>query len=171
MTTTVRIRAADGADDAVLADITARAYLDGGHLRGDTDPYLEDLRDVTVRREQATMLVAEIHGAVVGSVTIAGPDSPLAEYGRPDEQEIRMLSVDPVAGGRGVGSALLQAAIEHARAAGAHRVVLHTLDSMTGAHRLYERVGFVREPDLDDEPVPGVVLRAYGLSVAGAGAV
>lgn len=165
MTTTVRIRPAVQADDAVLADITARAYLDGGHLLDDTDPYLADLRDVAVRREQADVLVAEIDGGVVGSVTVAGPDSLLAEYGRDGEQEIRMLSVDPSAGGRGVGSALLQAALDRARAAGADRSVLHTLESMKAAHQLYERAGFVREPDLDDQPLPGLWLRAYGLAV------
>lgn len=164
MTTAVRIRPAQPTDDAVLADITARAYLDGGHLPDDSDPYLDDLRDVAVRREQASVLVAEIDGTVVGSVTVAGPGSPLAEYGRPGEQEIRMLSVDPAAAGRGVGSALLQAALDHGRAAGADRIVLHTLDSMKAAHRLYERVGFVREPELDDEPVPGVLLRAYAMT-------
>lgn len=75
-----------------------------------------------------------------------------------------MLSVDPAAAGRGVGSALLQAALDHARAAGADRIVLHTLDSMKAAHQLYERAGFVREPELDDQPLPGMWLRAYGLS-------
>lgn len=157
------IRPADPADDDRLAEITAAAYLQGGHLSGADDPYLDKLRNVALRREQAAVLVAEIDGVAAGSVTVAGQHSALAEYVRPGEVEIRMLSVDPAVTGKGVGSALLAAAIEQARTGGADRIVLHTLDSMTTAHRLYDRVGFVREPELDDEILPGLWLRAYAL--------
>ena len=34
---------------------------------------------------------------------------------------------------------------------------------MTVAHRVYERLGFVRAPERDWEPVPGVHLIAYHL--------
>ncbi|MGI8414773.1 MAG: GNAT family N-acetyltransferase [Nakamurella sp.] len=166
----VTIRPAVPADDAALSEITARAYLLGGHLRGADDSYLPELRDVAGRREQAAVLVGEIGGVPRGSVTIAEPGSALGEYVRPGEIEIRMLTVDPAVGGRGVGSALLAAAIEHGRTGGVRRVVLHTLDSMTTAHRMYERSGFVREPEHDDEPLPGVMLRAYALALTdGAG--
>lgn len=157
------IRLAVPADDDRLAEITAAAYLQGGHLRGADDPYLDNLRDVALRRAQATVMVAEIDGAAAGSVTVADQHSALAEYVRPGEAEIRMLSVDPTVTGRGVGSALLAAAIERARNGGADRIVLHTLDSMTTAHRMYDRAGFVREPEFDDEILPGLWLRAYAL--------
>jgi ribosomal protein S18 acetylase RimI-like enzyme len=155
------IRPAGPADDDRLAEITAAAYLQGGHLRGEDDPYLDQLRNVALRREQATVLIAEINGAAAGSVTVADQHSALAEYVRPGEAEIRMLSVDPAVTGRGVGSALLAAAIERASTSGADRIVLHTLDSMTTAHRMYDRAGFVREPEFDDEILPGLWLRAY----------
>lgn len=161
----VTVRPAVPADDAALSEITARAYLLGGHLPSNDHPYLQELQDATGRREQAAVLVGEMDGVPRGSVTIAEPGSALAEYVRQREIEIRMLTVDPAAGGRGVGSALLAAAIEHGRAGGVRRIVLHTLDSMTTAHRLYERSGFVREPEHDDEPLPGVMLRAYALAL------
>ena len=34
---------------------------------------------------------------------------------------------------------------------------------MTAAHRLYERLGFVRTPTFDWSPVPGLLLRTYAL--------
>lgn len=160
----LRIRPAAAVDDPMLADITARAYLDGGHLDGPDNEYLASLRDVQLRREGAVLLVAELDGTVVGSITVSLPGSALAEYGKPDEAEIRMLAVDPAAAGRGIGSALLAAALDRVATEGMRRVVLHTLDSMTTAHRLYGRFGFVAEPGLDDEIRPGLWLRAYGLT-------
>jgi hypothetical protein len=37
---------------------------------------------------------------------------------------------------------------------------------MTAAHRLYTRLGFVRLPTRDWEPVPGISLRAFGLALS-----
>ena len=36
-------------------------------------------------------------------------------------------------------------------------------EEMTAAHRLYERLGFVRTPSFDWYPVPGLFLRTYAL--------
>jgi len=36
---------------------------------------------------------------------------------------------------------------------------------MLAAHRLYRRLGFVRVPERDWEPVPGVVLWAFGIEL------
>jgi hypothetical protein len=41
---------------------------------------------------------------------------------------------------------------------------------MTAAHRLYESLGFVRDPARDWAPVPGVDLLAYRLDVLREGA-
>lgn len=136
----------------------------GGHLEHGYD-YLPTLRDTATRRQQAILLVAEIDGAPVGSVTVTAPAGALSEYARNDEWEIRMLAVDPTAAGRGIGSALLMRAIERSRSAGARRIVLHTADSMTTAHRIYRRFGFTREPDRDDEVLPGLLLRAFALDL------
>ena len=47
---------------------------------------------------------------------------------------------------------------------GARAVVLSSLHEMAGAHRVYERLGFVRAPDRDWSPLPGVDLIAYAWS-------
>ncbi|HZD38988.1 MAG TPA: GNAT family N-acetyltransferase, partial [Actinomycetes bacterium] len=47
--------------------------------------------------------------------------------------------------GRGVGSALLRAAIERARQAGAHKVALQVWPHNAAAIALYEKLGFQRE--------------------------
>ncbi|MHB8505403.1 MAG: GNAT family N-acetyltransferase, partial [Acidimicrobiales bacterium] len=72
---------------------------------------------------------------------------------------------DPAAQGRGAGSALLDACVERARAAGRTAVFLHSTPWMTAAHRLYARAGFERVPSRDWLPVPEVPLLAFRLAV------
>jgi ribosomal-protein-alanine N-acetyltransferase len=59
-----------------------------------------------------------------------------------DEMEILNLAVDPGARRQGVGSALLDAALEHGRSAVATRVFLEVRESNEAARRFYERHGF-----------------------------
>ena len=44
---------------------------------------------------------------------------------------------------------------------GCRGVAISTMDRMTGAHRLYERLGFSRVPEADWSPVDGVCLLAF----------
>src|ERR671918_190025 len=113
-----------------------------------------------VRPDEHKALVAvDDAGAVLGGVTyVPGPDSPCAEFTEPDGAGIRMLAVAPEAQGRGVGEALSRACLERARVAGKGQILLHSTDRMAVAHRLYERLGFVRGPAPDWEPLPGVWL-------------
>ena len=64
-----------------------------------------------------------------------------------------------------MGEALVRACMDRARAAGARRLRLSTQPDMHAAHRLYERLGFARTPDLDWEPLPGVPLITYALKL------
>jgi len=45
------------------------------------------------------------------------------------------------------------------------RVRLDTRTSMAAAQRLYERLGFQRDPEHDWSPAPGIQLQAYVLSL------
>ena len=108
--------------------------------------------------------------AVLGGITYVDRPGPLASIDRPDQAELRMLAVAPEAQGRGVGTALVQACIDQARADGKAEVTLHTAASMLAAQRLYERVGFHRRPDrdlvVDDGPDDaGIQLLGYALDL------
>lgn len=74
-----------------------------------------------------------------------------------------MLVVDPAARGHGVGTALVTACLERARAAGKTAVVLSTDPRMTDAHRLYGRLGFTRLPERDWSPHEAITLLVYRL--------
>jgi len=60
----------------------------------------------------------------------------------PDHTVVEMVGVDPVWRGRGVGRALMEAAIEQAKASGAKGVALDIVWGNDPARRLYERLGF-----------------------------
>ncbi|MDE2234854.1 MAG: GNAT family N-acetyltransferase [Gammaproteobacteria bacterium] len=67
----------------------------------------------------------------------------------PDTSGIRLLAVSPAARGMGVGKALTRYCLDQARALGRSRVCLHTTKSMQTAWIMYERMGFMRFPEID----------------------
>lgn len=151
----------------VLGEITVHAYVRDGFLRGPRDPYAEYLRDVASRAEAGEVLVAVAGSGLLGGVALVPPGSPAAELAGPADAEIRALAVAPDARGRGVGTALAGACVERARARGGARVVLCSQRQMLAAHRIYERLGFQRAPELDWRPLPEVTLWGYTLDFSG----
>ena len=146
--------------------LTAEAFISGGHTARDGD-YAQRLRDGRDRSVQAELLVAvdPASGALLGSVTFAPPGSPYADLAQEQEGEFRMLAVSAEARGRGAGEALVRGCIDRARELGLPRLVMSTQNAMVHAHRIYDRLGFVRTPERDWSPVPGVQLMTYSLDL------
>ncbi|HEY1176228.1 MAG TPA: GNAT family N-acetyltransferase [Phytomonospora sp.] len=167
----VEVRVATPGDYAEAGRIAVDAYRAHGHL-GDADGpggfYAEKLADAASRAADSTLLVAvdSSTGAVLGTVAYMEHGSPMAEMSAPGEAEFRMLAVDPRAERRGVGEALVNACVERARANGRTAVAICSRgDVAEGAMRLYRRLGFVRTPDKDWEPVPGISLIGWRVDV------
>ncbi|MFF0436237.1 GNAT family N-acetyltransferase [Streptomyces sp. NPDC004327] len=154
-----------------LGELTARVYLDDGHLlQGEDDWYFGHLKNVAGRAELAEVLVAVAEdGTVLGGVTFVPAPGVMGDRATEGETEIRMLAVGRAARGRGVGEALVRACIERARAVpGCLRIVLSTQPDMTTAHRIYERLGFHRAPERDWAPIPELpdfLLLCYSLEL------
>ncbi len=142
--------------------LTVTAYVVDGHANP-AGSYAAELADAARRVRDAELLVAVNAGeTVLGTVTVCVPGSPLAKVSRPGELEFRMLAVACDARRRGVGEVLVRAVLRRAAEIGAYRVVLCSAQDMHVAHRLYARLGFVRLPERDWEPVPGVTLLVFG---------
>jgi ribosomal protein S18 acetylase RimI-like enzyme len=157
------VRPAAPSDHAAVADLTASVYRGEGLSSADYEPAL---RDVASRAASATVLVGEVDGRLVGAVTVATRGGEWAEQSVAGEAVIRMLVVGADARGSGAGEALVRACLDLAREDGCTLVRLSSQEEMTAAHRLYERLGFVRTPSFDWSPVPGLFLRTYALPLA-----
>jgi GNAT superfamily N-acetyltransferase len=115
------------------------------------DEHLELVRDIAGRVGRTVVLAAVEDARVLGSATIEledviGDDDPELP---PDTAFLRMVGVHPAARRRGVGRALVGEVISRARRAGKRTLGLRTTPAMAPAHRLYESLGFVRDPSLD----------------------
>jgi L-phenylalanine/L-methionine N-acetyltransferase len=113
------------------------ATLNGWRSASDERRYLRAVR----RYPHAAVLVAEAEdGRVVGRLSIARDQHPssrhVADVG---------LMVDAAYRRRGIGRALLEAAVEWARTAEIRKLELHVFPWNEAAIRLYEEFGFVRE--------------------------
>lgn len=93
-------------------------------------------------------LVAELDRRIVGYVRLAFP-TPLAANAH--VRQIQGIAVADEARGRGVGRALVRAAVDEARRRGARRITLRVLGHNTPARKLYESEGFVVEGVLPEE--------------------
>jgi ribosomal protein S18 acetylase RimI-like enzyme len=70
-----------------------------------------------------------------------------------------MLYVKPEARGNGLGTELIRAAAEYARAQGAEMLALEVQERNAGARRLYERLGFTTYDRLMAAKIAGLTSR------------
>jgi len=168
------VREATKEDFDEIARLTLDAYRALDRWVG--DDYATELADVERRAkaENTIVLVAEDElpsaaavtaavvssGApaaperrIVGSVTLTIGGGPYFEWDSAVDGDcgFRMLAVDPSAQGRGIGPRLVAECLDRSRAAGCRRMVIGSTEWMTTAHRIYERIGFRRAPDLDQQ--------------------
>jgi ribosomal protein S18 acetylase RimI-like enzyme len=114
--------------ETVLADPHAARYLSGWGRAGDAGVIGEEERPV---------------GAAWFRLFSA--DQPGYGFAAEDVPELS-IGVAPAARGRGLGTRLLEALLEIARADG-HRAISLSVEPDNPARRLYERAGFVRVAD------------------------
>lgn len=135
-----------------VAALSLRAYEHAYEL---SEEYRESILDVGGRAREHQVWVAadRASGAVLGTVATPRRGSTISPLAQPGELDFRLLAVDPPARGRGIGEALTRLVVELARLRGLRRVVMNSGEQMTGAHRLYERLGFTRLPEREHELV------------------
>ena len=160
------MRDAQPEDRAAIEDVTIAAYQEyAPTMQARWEIYRHSILGTLADVRPAEQIVAERGGAITGTVLLfpAG-----IELTRPDGSqfslaapEIRLLAVAPAARGLGVGAALVNECMRRARQAGSPTITLHTTDMMRVAMSMYERMGFVRAPELDFQPAPEFVIKGY----------
>jgi len=142
----IAVRPAIPADEQALAALDRATWTDATSPA--PPPPEPDARFFTERVDIRDVLVAEVDGAVAGYVRLVRPTPlPASDH---------VLSVNGIAVAeafqrRGVGRALLDAAVAEARVRGARRLTLRVLGPNTAARRLYTSAGFVVEGVLRGE--------------------
>jgi len=166
----VVVREARPEDDARVGRLTLDAFLTVyarkmPEVRYD-DARKKDLLDVAAKRAHALVLVAELDGRVVGTVSLFKPGAEGTEAWIPGAADLRHLAVDVDLHGRGLSKPLLDRAEAVARDEWkVPAICLHVREGAAGVARLYQSRGFVREP-AGDLVKPTVTLEAYVLRLA-----
>jgi ribosomal protein S18 acetylase RimI-like enzyme len=135
----------------VTVAANAEFLPEDGELQALWAEYVKSQADAASRAAAGTLLVAvdDASGEVVGTVTLYLAQTDHSNQWRPDDPIFRFLAVDPAARQRGIGRALVSECLRRARAVGKRRMALHTTVSQAVAVGMYERAGFVREPEGD----------------------
>lgn len=111
------------------------------------------------------IFVASSNGETLGVVFLLSEESKLRQVARPGEAEFRLLAVTEAARGKGIGERLVQECLARARSKRMRGLVLSTQPSQQSAHRLYARLGFVRNPDRDWQTSTGSSRWVYSLDL------
>lgn len=159
----VVVRPADHTELETVGRLTLAAYVANGYLVED-DFYAPQLLDARARAADGELYVAEVDGSLAGTVTFCPEGSQFREVGREGEGEFRMLAVDPAVRRQGAAEALVRHCIARSRELGYVALVLSSLPVQVEAQALYARLGFVRTPERDWSPAPGVDLLGFRLS-------
>ncbi|MFI9824133.1 GNAT family N-acetyltransferase [Streptomyces sp. NPDC052013] len=131
---------------ALLADYHLRTEAEKGEpvadVAGLPDRYRAEITDPRTAFADDLVLVALQGDIAVGCLVVTSPAN--------GQSEIKRLWTDSDFRGRGIGSALLGAALAHAAESGADRVRLSVWEWRTAAIALYERLGFTVTQSWDE---------------------
>jgi L-amino acid N-acyltransferase YncA len=129
------IRPAEAGDARAMAELFAAVAAERTGIA--TEPPVDiDERAAQFARTAAGSVVAVAGGHIVGMLHIEASRHGFGEFG---------MLVDHDWRGRGVGSALVQAAISRARSQGLHKLCLEVFTHNTAAIALYRKSGFAEE--------------------------
>jgi GNAT superfamily N-acetyltransferase len=105
------------------------------------DFWLEEIDKQVLRHPEETILVnggmifsACVNAEVIGTVAL--------KFVEPGVFEFTKMAVDKDWRGKGIGFALAEHAIAHARSLGAARIILYSHSKLKAALALYEKLGF-----------------------------
>ncbi|HTT95731.1 MAG TPA: GNAT family N-acetyltransferase [Solirubrobacterales bacterium] len=148
----MRIREAEEADAGAVTALWTEAYADAGP-EGRREPYA--LREYFAVATSAMVSVVEEGGGLIAVVALFPPGAPGSSVAGPGEAELARLAVVAAARRGGIARGLVERCSAQARVLGAEAIALWSRPYQTGAHRLYESLGYRRVPERDGEDRDG----------------
>jgi GNAT superfamily N-acetyltransferase len=163
----VVVRDALEAERGAIREITLRAYREYARIMAPTawEGLAGAVEGALATTLPAERIVAVREREIIGSVMLfpAAADVYGGAARAVPWPELRLLAVAQSARGSGVGKRLVEEVIRRARESGATDLGLHTSTSMQSAVRMYERLGFLRDPENDFQPEGAELVLAYRL--------
>jgi len=162
------VRNAKPEEHAAIGMLMVEVYfqLEGFPKESEQPGYYNMLRNVgelTAKPETELLVAISSDDKLVGAVVFFGDMKHYGSGGTATKEEnacgFRLLAVDPIARGQGVGKLLTQECIARGKQKSRRQMIIHTTMAMRTAWRMYEQIGFKRSEDLDfmqgDLPVFG----------------
>ncbi|MBM9578405.1 GNAT family N-acetyltransferase [Leptospira sp. 201903070] len=133
--------------DRGIEVLLSRAYVEAGF----TDPTVAQkfFSIEEVKKRGKILLGIDSIEAVVGMVIVGMNENPYRQIAEMDEAEMQLLATLPTVRQKGIGENLCRHFEIEARSLGFSKAVLSTQSSMEAAHRLYEKLGYRRDPSRD----------------------
>ena len=129
------MRPARAGDALAMAEVFAAVAAERDGIATEPPVDVEERAAVFALSTDGTV-VAVADDRIVGLIHVEASRHGFGEFG---------MLVDGGWRGRGVGSALVQAAVDHARAQGLHKLCLEVFPHNTAAIALYRKCGFTEE--------------------------
>jgi ribosomal protein S18 acetylase RimI-like enzyme len=135
--------------DTAISGLLKAVYIDAGFTPVSPPPRGFSIEEVKQRGK--ILLALSAAKDVLGIVIVGTHLNPYRQVATEDEVEMQLLGTAPDARGRGVGEALCRAFEARAREDGFRKAVLSTQPMMHAAHKLYAKLGYIRNPARDWE--------------------
>jgi ribosomal protein S18 acetylase RimI-like enzyme len=114
---------------------------------------LANIGELTIKPEIELLVAVDTTNNILGAVVYFSDMEFYGSGGTATQEKnaagFRVLAVDPIARGKGIGKMLTQACIEKAKSQKVDQVIIHTTKAMQTAWNMYEKMGFTRSEDLD----------------------
>ena len=132
------------------------AQLEGFPSPDEQPNYYKMLADVgSLTKKPKTRLIIAVpsQGKIAGGVVYFGDMQYYGSGGTAKQEKnaggFRLLAVDPMVRGRGIGKLLTEACIQIAKEEKQSQVIIHSTKAMEIAWKMYKNLGFKRSEDLD----------------------
>jgi ribosomal protein S18 acetylase RimI-like enzyme len=159
------IRVARAEDADAVAALWTEAYFSEGEGGRDAPYSRSDFEET--ESAAAHLLVAERDDAVVGVVALLAPEEPTRAIALADEAELARLVVSSTARRQGVGRVLANRCAELAQSEGWPAISLWSRPYQRAGHRLYESLGYQRQPDRDSVDATGFERLVFRMDLLG----
>jgi GNAT superfamily N-acetyltransferase len=114
---------------------------------------LANIGDLTNKPETELLVAVSSDGKIAGGVVYFSDMQYYGSGGTATKEQnasgFRLLAVDPITRGHGIGKLLTNECIRKSKDKNLNQIIIHTTKAMQTAWKMYENIGFKRSEDLD----------------------